>query len=174
MDNLNLTDKVMNAMIEYNRGDARRIQHSVKVYEFAALLGRMEGISEKEQQVLEAAAVLHDIGIHICEQKYGNCDGRNQEIEGPAIAKAILENVMETEADEAFVGRVCYLIGHHHTYTEIDGIDFQILVEADFLVNAREEKMTKKAITHFRNVYFQTETGKQYLDETYGLNSLSG
>ena len=174
MNDLNLTDKVINSMIEYNSGDARRIQHAMKVYEFAALMGRMEGISEKEQQVLEIAAVLHDIGIHICEQKYGNCDGRNQELEGPAVAKAILENIMGSEADEAFVGRVCYLIGHHHTYTEIDGIDFQILVEADFLVNAREEKMTKKAITHFRNVYFQTETGKQYLDETYGLNSLSG
>ena len=151
MNDLNLTDKVINSMIEYNRGDARRIQHAMKVYEFAALMGRMEGISEKEQQVLEIAAVLHDIGIHICEQKYGNCDGRNQELEGPAVAKAILENIMGSEADEAFVGRVCYLIGHHHTYTEIDGIDFQILVEADFLVNAREEKMTKKAITHFRN-----------------------
>ena len=32
--------------------------------------------------------------------------------------------------------------------------------------------MTKKAIIHFRNVYFTTETGKQYLDETYGLNRL--
>lgn len=75
---------------------------------------------------------------------------------------------------DSLIDRVCFLVGHHHTYTEIDGIDFQILVEADFLVNAREEKMTKKAITHFRNVYFQTETGKQYWDETYGLNSLSG
>ena len=44
MNDLNLTDKVMNSMIEYNRGDARRIQHAVKVYEFAALMGRMEGI----------------------------------------------------------------------------------------------------------------------------------
>ena len=56
MNDLNLTDKVINSMIEYNRGDARRIQHAMKVYEFAALMGRMEGISEKEQQVLEIAA----------------------------------------------------------------------------------------------------------------------
>ena len=136
MNDLNLTDKVINSMIEYNRGDARRIQHAMKVYEFAALMGRMEGISEKEQQVLEIAAVLHDIGIHICEQKYGNCDGRNQELEGPAVAKAILENIMGSEADEAFVGRVCYLIGHHHTYTGVTGMDYQLLIEADFLVNA--------------------------------------
>ena len=139
MNDLNLTDKVINSMIEYNSGDARRIQHAMKVYEFAALMGRMEGISEKEQQVLEIAAVLHDIGIHICEQKYGNCDGRNQELEGPAVAKAILENIMGSEADEAFVGRVCYLIGHHHTYTGVTGMDYQLLIEADFLVNAFED-----------------------------------
>jgi uncharacterized protein len=169
MDNLNLTDKVMNAMIEYNRGDARRIQHSVKVYEFAALLGRMEGISEKEQQVLEAAAVLHDIGIHICEQKYGNCDGRNQEIEGPAIAKAILENVMETEADEAFVGRVCYLIGHHHTYTGVTGMDYQLLIEADFLVNAFEEKLPVENIRKVRENIFKSEAGKKLLDDMFAL-----
>ena len=31
--------------------------------------------------------------------------------------------------------RVAYLIGHHHTYDKIEGMDYQILVEADFLVN---------------------------------------
>ena len=57
---------------------------------------------------------------------------------------------------DSLIDRVCFLVGHHHTYTEIDGIDFQILVEADFLVNAREEKMTKS--NHpLPNVYFQTE-----------------
>ena len=169
MDNLNLTDKVINSMIEYNRGDARRIQHAVKVYEFAALMGRMEGISEKEQQVLEAAAVLHDIGIHICEQKYGNCDGRNQEIEGPAVAKAILENIMGAEADEAFVGRVCYLIGHHHTYTGVTGMDYQLLIEADFLVNAFEEGLPLDNIKNVREQIFKSGAGKKLLDDMFAL-----
>ena len=169
MNDLNLTDKVMNSMIEYNRGDARRIQHAVKVYEFAALLGRMEGISPKEQQVLEIAAVLHDIGIHICEQKYGNCDGRNQEIEGPGVAKAILENIMGSDADEAFVGRVCYLIGHHHTYTGVTGMDYQLLIEADFLVNALEEGLPEENIRNVRAQIFKSEAGKKLLDEMFAL-----
>ena len=29
------------------------------------------------------------------------------------------------------VERICFIIGHHHTYKAIDGLDFQILVEAD-------------------------------------------
>ncbi len=169
MNDLNLTDKVINSMIEYNRGDARRIQHAMKVYEFAALMGRMEGISEKEQQVLEIAAVLHDIGIHICEQKYGNCDGRNQELEGPAVAKAILENIMGSEADEAFVGRVCYLIGHHHTYTGVTGMDYQLLIEADFLVNAFEDGLPEENIRNVRANLFKSEAGKKLLDEIFAL-----
>lgn len=36
------------------------------------------------------------------------------------------------------VERVAYLVGHHHTYTDIDGIDYQILIEADYIVNASE------------------------------------
>ena len=169
MNDLNLTDKVINSMMEYNRGDARRIQHAMKVYEFAALMGRMEGISEKEQQVLEIAAVLHDIGIHICEQKYGNCDGRNQELEGPAVAKAILENIMGSEADEAFVGRVCYLIGHHHTYTGVTGMDYQLLIEADFLVNAFEDGLPEENIRNVRANLFKSEAGKKLLDEIFAL-----
>ena len=169
MNDLNLTDKVINSMIEYNSGDARRIQHAMKVYEFAALMGRMEGIAEKEQQVLEIAAVLHDIGIHICEQKYGNCDGRNQELEGPAVAKAILENIMGSEADEAFVGRVCYLIGHHHTYTGVTGMDYQLLIEADFLVNAFEDGLPEENIRNVRANIFKSEAGKKLLDEMFAL-----
>ena len=167
MNDLNFTDRVMNAMIEYNRGDARRIQHAVKVYQFAAMMGRAEGISEKEQQVLEAAAILHDIGIHICEQKYGNCDGRNQEIEGPAVAKAILENIMGADSDEAFSGRVCYLIGHHHTYTGITGMDYQLLVEADFLVNYLEDGMDEETIQKSVKKIFKTETGKKIAEEMF-------
>jgi len=38
------------------------------------------------------------------------------------------------------------LIGNHHTYDKIDGIDFQILVEADFLVNIYEDEINKESI----------------------------
>lgn len=40
------------------------------------------------------------------------------------------------------IDRVCYLVGHHHTYDNIDGMDYQILVEADFLVNLFEDGST--------------------------------
>lgn len=82
--------------------------------------------------ILEAAAYVHDIGIKVAEEKYGRCTGKLQEQEGPAVAREMLEKL---GFEEKVPERVCYLVGHHHTYTDMDEMDYQILVEADFLVN---------------------------------------
>jgi len=71
------------------------------------------------------------------------------------------------------IDRVCFLIGHHHTYTEISGSDYQILVEADFLVNLYEDGMAEAQARSVLQKYFKTETGKEYLSEMY-LNSRDG
>ena len=65
--------------INYFEGDAKRIQHFIKVYTFAKIIGENEGIDENTMTILESAAVVHDIGIKIAEQKYGRCDGKLQE-----------------------------------------------------------------------------------------------
>ena len=52
---------------------------------------------------------------------------------------------------EKIIRRVSYLVGHHHTYDQIDGLDYQILVEADFLVNLYEDGVTKEAVMHAYN-----------------------
>mgnify|MGYP000340972515 FL=1 len=46
--------------------------------------------------------------------------------------------------------RVAYLIGHHHTYDKIEGMDYQILVEADFLVNILRQDEEKGEYLYFR------------------------
>ena len=50
--------------------------------------------------------------------------------------------------------------GHHHTYTNIDGMDYQILVEADFLVNLYEDSVPKAAAQNALDKIFKTQTGK--------------
>ena len=62
--------------------------------------------------------------------------------------------------DEADIERICYLVGHHHTYTNIDGIDYQILVEADFLVNFYEDELRQDSIQTAFDKIFRTESGK--------------
>jgi hypothetical protein len=65
------------------------------------------------------------------------------------------------------IERVCWLIAHHHTYTDIQGMDYQILVEADFLVNAFEDEMDDDAIRTVRGKLFRTKTGLELLDLLY-------
>ena len=76
-------EKLTALAIAYDAGDAKRIQHFIKVYAYSRLLGRREGLDEQKQNVLEAAAVLHDIGIHEAERKHGSSGGHWQEMEGP-------------------------------------------------------------------------------------------
>ena len=93
-----------------------------------------------------------------------HCSGALQQVEGPPEARALLES-LGTEA--GVVERVCWLIAHHHTYTDIQGLDYQILVEADFLVNAYEDEMDEDAVRTVRNKLFRTQTGIELLDLLY-------
>ena len=63
--------------------------------------------------------------------------------------------------------RVCFLVGHHHTYTAIDGVDYQALVEADFLVNIFEDGMERPAIEAVERQIFRTAVGKELLRTLY-------
>lgn len=158
--------ELIREMIAYDAGDAKRIQHFLKVHTLAALIGKEEKLSEETQNILEAAAILHDIGIHEAERKYGSTSGKYQEQEGAPLAKAMLEKL---GYEGNFVERVCYLVGHHHTYNQVDGQDHQILLEADFLVNAYEDQLSPKAIVSFRDKVFRTASGKKLLADMYGM-----
>lgn len=159
-------DTLLQEMITYYSGDPARIQHFLKVYEFAALIGRAESLDKKTQAILETAAIVHDIGIKPAEAKFKSSAGHLQEQEGPAVAREMLTCL---GYDEACIARVCYLVGHHHTYTEIDGLDYQILVEADFLVNLYEDHADREAITTAYERIFRTETGKQICRNMFQL-----
>jgi predicted metal-dependent HD superfamily phosphohydrolase len=151
-------------------GDPKRIQHFCKVHSYAKLIAEMENVDKETQFVIEVAALTHDIGIHLCEEKYGNCNGKLQEKEGPALAGKLLNRL---GINEAVSERVQYLIAHHHTYSNVDGIDYQILIEADFLVNFYEDQISKDAIDHAYNNIFKTETGKKLCREMYGDDHFS-
>jgi HD superfamily phosphodiesterase len=160
-----MINKLHMAMINLYAGDSKRIQHFCKVHSYAKLIAELEGVDRDTLFVLEAAALTHDIGIHLSEEKYGDCNGKHQEEEGPALAKKLLaelgfaENVSE---------RVQYLIGHHHTYTNVDGIDYQILIEADFLVNLHEDKASEEAVKSAYSKIFKTAAGRKICREMFG------
>lgn len=158
------TGRLIHSMIEYYAGDLRRIQHFLKVYSYAKAIGELEGIQEDLQEILEAAAIVHDIGIKISEEKYNSSSGKYQELEGPPAARQMLSGL---GYKPEFIERVCYLIAHHHTYNNIEGMDYQILVEADFLVNISEDNMQKEQIKSVREKIFKTKTGIEFINKIF-------
>jgi HD superfamily phosphodiesterase len=159
-----MINELHSAMIHLYGGDAKRIQHFCKVHGYAKLIAEMEKIDGKTQFILEAAALTHDIGIHLCEKKYGDCSGKLQEKEGPGLAKKMLS---ELNFDESVSERVQFLIAHHHTYSDVDGIDYQILIEADFLVNLYEDNASVDGIKNAYENIFRTESGKKICREMF-------
>ncbi|MBQ8919289.1 MAG: HD domain-containing protein [Acidaminococcaceae bacterium] len=160
---------VVHKMVLFDKGDPRRIQHFLKVYMFAALIGKMEGLPPEQQEILEIASILHDIGILPAEKKYGDSNGKLQEQEGPAYARTLLNEVGGYRPE--LIDRVCFLIAHHHTYAAVDGLDWQILLEADFLVNSYEKNLPEEAIKTFRSRVFKTKSGIALLNSQYGFDN---
>lgn len=160
------TSMAIEKMIEFYDGNLHDINHFLKVYAFAKTIGEQEGLDNETQETLELAAVVHDIACPICRKKYGNTNGKYQEMEGIPLTRQFLT---ELSVPEQMVERISWLVGHHHTYSNVCGLDYQILLEADFLVNADEAAMAKGAIQSMMARVFKTETGKRLLDSVYHL-----
>lgn len=161
---MTLLDRLAMEMIAYDKGDPKRIHHFLKVHDVARLIGVAEGLEEKTLFRLEAAAYVHDIGIHEGERRFGRNDGKIQEDLGPAEAEAMLER-LGFEAED--IRRISWLVGHHHSYGSIDGPDAQILAEADMLVNQYEDGADRKRNEALYHRLYKTETGKRLFEALY-------
>lgn len=164
--NRTLLNSLAREMTRYDSGDAQRVQHFFKVHAFSRLIGEQEGLDEGTLFILETAAYVHDIGIKRAEEKYHSSAGPYQEELGPAEAENML-TALGFEHD--VIQRVMYLVGHHHTYTNIDGMDYQILVEADFLVNLFENGNSPESIRSAKERIFRTGTGTALCEEMFGI-----
>lgn len=159
-----MIEEILTAMIAYSKGNKKDIAHFLKVHSYARLIGKLEQLDDETQKILEIAAIVHDIACPLCREKYGNANGKYQEIEGPNLVYDFLKPFSLTESQ---INRIAYLIGHHHTYTNVDGLDYQILLEADFLVNGDEMNVDSKTIASMKNRVFKTATGIKLLEYIY-------
>ena len=160
-----IVSEAIEKMIAFYKGSIHDIDHFIKVWSYAKTIGELEGLDAHTQEVLELAAVIHDIACPLCREKYGKALGKLQEQEGPIIAQKMLSQL---GFENYIVERICFLIGHHHTYDNIDGLDYQILVEADFLVNLYEDDAGNRAIDKAYKRIFKTETGKKIFRLMFG------
>ena len=157
-----LTEK----MIAFSKGDIHDIDHFMKVWGYAKTIGELEGLDEGTQFILEVAALTHDIACPLCREKYGSAIWAKQEEEGAPMVRDFLS---DTALSPAIIDRVSYLVGHHHTLTGIEGADYQILIEADYMVNAAEKGLGKAEIAAFVAEHFRTKSGIALVKSIFSL-----
>ena len=149
-------DRLWTEVVAYFGDDARRIEHTRRVTDYAREILSFE---PADRTIVEASAMLHDIGIPEAERKHGSAAGPYQELEGPPIAREILERL---GADADFIETVARMVGSHHSPGEILTPEFDILWDADWLVNLPEEQGDsapdeRRAMIHR---IFHTTTGR--------------
>lgn len=147
-------------MILFYQGNLHDIDHFLKVWALAKTIGEQERLDSRTQQTLEFAAIVHDIACPLCREKYGNTNGKYQELESPPLVETFFTQPDASALDTA---RISWLVAHHHTYVNVDGLDHRILLEADFLVNAGENGYSAAVIQNARLRVFQTQTGLRLL-----------
>jgi len=155
--------KLIGEMIDYFGDDAKRINHALNVLDYARKIHKKEG---GDLIIVEAAAILHDIGIPESERKYNSSAGNYQEIEGPPIANAILKE-FDISSNDIF--HICRIIANHHSDKDIDTIEFQTIWDADWLVNIPDERNIedRERLEHEIEKLFKTETGKKIAKERF-------
>ncbi len=127
-----MKNELLREMEKYFGKDTKRINHARKVLSYAEEKLEIDGVDE---QIVIASAILHDIGIHAAERKYNSNAGQYQEVEGPPIAKRILEKI---NFPKEKIKEVLDIIAHHHSPGIITTKNFDVLFEADCRVNREE------------------------------------
>lgn len=156
--------QIMEKMIAFSEGNIHDIDHLIRVWTYARTIGELEGLDRETQYILEVAAITHDIACPLCREKYGNTNGKYQEAEGVPMVEAFLNG---TGMSAAQIERIKYLVGHHHTFFNIEGADYQILVEADYIANASENGYDEKNIENFLNKIVKTSAGKKLIESVF-------
>ncbi len=150
-------DRIKNEMIDFFGTDRKRIDHALKVLDYAE---RINSVEKADPLIVGAAAILHDIGIHAAEQKHGSIAGNFQELEGPPIARNILRRNGFAEAD---IEHISAIIANHHCAKNIDTPEFRVIWDSDWLVNIPDEMdlTDKAALGRLIEKIFKTAAGKE-------------
>ncbi len=161
---MNATQVVLiRAMEAYFKADTKRISHARKVTEYAEKILKREG---GDYSTVMGASVLHDIGIHQAEKKYGSTAGKYQEKEGPPIARQILTRL---GFEQNQMEEICEIIAHHHSPGKIASKNFAIVYDADWLVNLGDEYdiQNRGKLSNIIDKIFLTQSGKALAREIY-------
>ncbi|MFZ5642619.1 MAG: phosphohydrolase [Bacillota bacterium] len=156
-----MLDLVIAGMKSIFGDDSKRINHALEVLKHSLYICDRE-VQDNSiiRNTVAYTAILHDIGIRQAEAVYKSTAPVYQHREGPPLAKKILD---KTGIDGETKWRILYIIGNHHLKSKIDGIDFQILWEADLITNLPDMPIFKADFSKYQKMVlnnFKTVTGK--------------
>lgn len=158
---INDETRLLYSALCFEEGHSRRTQHILKVYALAKLLGEQEKLSAEEKQILQAAAILHDIAIKYCKQHCsGDASQENQKKEAPHL---VYDFLSEANYMPSYIPQITELVLHHHDYTGARSRLLQLLMEADLIINCYEGDLSPEKAAFVRNI-FQTDAGKKLLE----------
>ncbi len=126
--------KIARILIEYFNSDNRRIEHAFAVLKESELL-QARNDTVYDDEIVIAAALLHDIGIKISEEKLGYNNGKTQEEYGPPEAEELLRNINFPSKKIKIVKEI---ISNHHSPSKYDYPELELLKQADRIVNKNE------------------------------------
>ncbi len=118
----------------YFKQDFKRIGHAAKVARYVEQLVHEE---QGDPAVALSAAYLHDIGAKEAQLKHNSTDPQYQELEGPAVARAILEKL---DAAQELIDEVCDIVGHHHHPRGNETVNFKVVYDADLIATLENKK----------------------------------
>ncbi|OQY01669.1 MAG: phosphohydrolase [Desulfobacteraceae bacterium 4572_130] len=156
-----LKERVAIEMKKYFKTDFKRISHAMRVARYAEYIGKHE--ENTNLAVILCAGYLHDIGIYVAKEKYNSTAAKYQEIEGPKVAREILEKLC---ANSELIDEVCDIIGHHHHPRDKETQNYKVLYDADCIANIednhKDKPITFEKLEKIINKLFMTDSGKQY------------
>ncbi len=143
--------------------------HTMAVASLTRQIALMQGRSERETDLLEAAAWLHDIGCPDAVSKYGNSKPPHQMAEGERITNEWLStsdgydawaDVVEelTDDEKHWLARV---VGTHHQQKHAIDLHFEPLFEADLIVNIKEGYYGRSQADHLFNTLMLSDEGRE-------------
>lgn len=142
---------LLKAVILFEEGHSKRTRHLLTVHSLADMLSSSANVSVEERQQILAAAILHDIGIKPCKEKYGSAPQELQRKEAVALVHLFLE---EADYAPSYEAEVLRLVQHHHCYKEPMDLRLRILIEADVIANFLEgEEVTPSMLKSIRSSY---------------------
>lgn len=141
--------RLWDEVVRYFGPESQWVDHTRRVHGYARQI--LDGEPAADGAIVEAAAMLHDIGIPEAERRHGSAAGPYQEQEGAPIAREILARL---GADAQLTETVAALVGSHHSPGEIQTPEFDVLWDADWLVNLPKDR------AHLIDTLFHTATGR--------------